>query len=793
MTHARSLSLLFFVPILSSLGLGSRAQSPTVDPDFDTGVGANAIISTTLVQPDGKVILAGQFTSFNGSPAGRIVRVDASGVIDPTFDVGAGFNDQVTGAHLYADGSILVIGSFSMYDTNSPAPRIIKLLSNGSIDPSFTPPVLNATLLVQLAVRSDGRILVSGSFFTPQFNRLARLLPNGDPDPDFDTYDRFNSSVNNFDQLSDGRIVVVGAFTSVNGIPRNSVAVLHANGQFDPSFDPGVGPTGLVTNVAVDPLDRILLFGSMSAWNGQPARLIRLLTTGVVDPSFSLPTFNSNVLRCVIEPDGSILAGGLFFSVNGLTIRGLCKLDPNGILVPDFDPSSPSVGVQVYRIERASNGNLMIAGSFSQFGGLTRKNVVRLSSCVQETWYADTDGDGAGDPNSSVVSCTMPPGHVANNTDCDDSDPDITGPTTWYIDGDGDGYGNIFAPTQLACSAPVGHVDNADDCNDSDPTTHAVRNWFADTDEDGYGDPTVIISACNQPAGHVSDPTDCDDNDPLVFVGAACDDGHPLTLNDSIGEDCICRGSGLQVEVHAWLEGAYTPGDLMSAGLFENGLIPITEPYTAHGYVHVGGGGGETTTLQMLDPFPGMDEHTAVDWVVLELRDGSQAGVIISTRSCILRRNGLITRPDGLELPVFDEAPGSYHIAVRHRNHLGFVTLIPVDLDQPLPPVVDFASGQTATAGTNALKTMGQRLVMWSGDAGSDGNLKYTGQFNDRDLILSRIGGSIPTNTVSGYFREDLNLDGIVRYAGANNDRDLILQNIGGVVPTNVRYDQLPN
>jgi hypothetical protein len=68
----------------------------------------------------------------------------------------------------------------------------------------------------------------------------------------------------------------------------------------------------------------------------------------------------------------------------------------------------------------------------------------------------------------------------------------------------------------------------------------------------------------------------------------------------------------------------------------------------------------------------------------------------------------------------------------------------------------------------------------------------YTGQANDRDPILGAIGGTVPTNTVTGYVPHDVNLDGVVRYTGATNDRDLILQVVGGVVPTNTRSQQLP-
>ena len=105
---------------------------------------------------------------------------------------------------------------------------------------------------------------------------------------------------------------------------------------------------------------------------------------------------------------------------------------------------------------------------------------------------------------------------------------------------------------------------------------------------------------------------------------------------------------------------------------------------------------------------------------------------------------------------------------------------------------MDLASSGTNTYGTDARKVMGAWTTLWAGDATFNGELKYTGVLNDRDPILVRIGGVIPTNTAVGYFGEDTNLDGTVKYIGVLNDRDPILVNIGGVVPTNTRPAQLP-
>ena len=84
---------------------------------------------------------------------------------------------------------------------------------------------------------------------------------------------------------------------------------------------------------------------------------------------------------------------------------------------------------------------------------------------------------------------------------------------------------------------------------------------------------------------------------------------------------------------------------------------------------------------------------------------------------------------------------------------------------------------------------------LWGGNVFRDGNvslLKYTGNNNDRDPILSTIGGTTPNAVVTGYMREDVTLSGEVKYTGTANDRDPILVNVGSTVPTNVRMEQLP-
>ncbi|MCC7503327.1 MAG: hypothetical protein IT229_12405 [Flavobacteriales bacterium] len=247
---------------------------------------------------------------------------------------------------------------------------------------------------------------------------------------------------------------------------------------------------------------------------------------------------------------------------------------------------------------------------------------------------------------------------------------------------------------------------------------------------------------------------------------------------------------GVQVKLRAMLEGPYNTGSSnMTDGLRAVDLINLTEPYTGLGYTHVNGGGNETTTAGVL----GVTGTSAVvDWVVVELRNKNNSSQVLGTRSALLLRNGNIVDMNGTSDVVFANLTADdYYIAIRHRNHLGIMTQNAVALTS-VGSLIDFSAGAATFGGTAATKLVGTARCLWAGDASGDNVVMYTGTGNDRDLVLSRIGGSVPTLTAIGYYREDVNMDGVVKYTGSANDRDPILVNIGGTVPTATRAAQLP-
>jgi hypothetical protein len=142
------------------------------------------------------------------------------------------------------------------------------------------------------------------------------------------------------------------------------------------------------------------------------------------------------------------------------------------------------------------------------------------------TWHPDADGDGFGDPANSVEACEQPEGYVVDDTDCDDTDPNVLHAIPWYPDVDGDGYVDSSGGVE-ACEQPEGYLPCFDvdcaDCDDANPGVHEVTTWYADADGDGFGDQVNPVEACEQPEGYVDNPNDCNDADPSVHdCGREC-------------------------------------------------------------------------------------------------------------------------------------------------------------------------------------------------------------------------------------------------------------------------------
>lgn len=388
-----------FGAFLLALAPMSRAQDDVAD-SFNPG--ANHSVTAIVVQPDGKVIVGGGFTTLGGGGTGStmrnyIGRLNADGTIDESFDPGA--NGGVLALALQSDGKILVGGAFTTLGGGGmgtvPRNNIGRLNADGSIDGSFNPGTNG--LVNALAVQTDGKILVGGQFGqmggVPHSN-IGRLEADGTVDATFNPF--VDGPVYTLALQADGQILVGGQFTFIGATRRNNIARVDSNGDLDPTFDPDA--TSIVLAIVVQGNQKIVLGGSFHSLQGGGTTILRnniarINLDGSVDPSFD-PGTDGNVLALALQQDQKILVGGLFDAMGGGTATtARCKIgrvNPNGTLDSDFDPGAGVGGSAVYVINRQTDGKILVGGAFFTLGGgfcgqADRRNIGRLSVAVATT------------------------------------------------------------------------------------------------------------------------------------------------------------------------------------------------------------------------------------------------------------------------------------------------------------------------------------------------------------------------------------------------------------------------
>src|SRR5438270_6266072 len=357
-----------------------------LDVAFAPNPGTDDSVNAVVPQPDGKVIVAGRFSAANGVPRNRIARFNSNGSLDTSFDPGIGPDGDIFAAILQPDGRIVVAGRFTMF-SGSPRNRIARLNVDGSVDPTFgLSGGINNTPFA-LALQKDGRIIVGGQFsqvdLVQRFN-FARLNSDGTVDLTFNPGNGPNGDVNAIAIQTDGRIVIGGTFIGYNGLARGGVARVLGNGALDLSFDSGVGTGGNVFALTLQPNGQIVIGGRFVQYAGNNRSFIaRVNSDGSLDFGFN-PISNDWIQALAAQPDGHLIIGGFFIKVNGFTRNRIARVNVDGSLDFSFDPGAGFAGsltndatqVRSLALQRAER--IVVGGTFTSYNGVPRANIARL-------------------------------------------------------------------------------------------------------------------------------------------------------------------------------------------------------------------------------------------------------------------------------------------------------------------------------------------------------------------------------------------------------------------------------
>ena len=466
----------------------------TIDNTFNIGTGFTSNVVSIALQPDGKILAGGDFTSYSGVTSNRIIRLNSDGTIDNTFNIGGGFSSNVRKMVLQPDGKILAVGDFISYDgTNSN--RIIRLNTGGTIDNTFNIGAGFDFPVHTIALQPDGRILVGGEFTSyngTTRNRIIRLEQNGTIDGTFNIGTGFGGNVRTIALQPNGKILVGGDFTSYGSTTSNRIIRLNTDGMVDDVFNVGTGFGFPVYTIALQLDKKILVGGSFISYNSTSRnRIIRLnlnlnniiryfrkikdfnnydevpyfvststintayweevfpfdstkinpqtiqilnhngvkktslplnisdqtiidINNGTVDNTFNIGTgFTNSVLSIALQPDNKILVGGTFTSYNSTARKGIIRLNSDGTIDNTFNIGTGfGIGAgfpYVFSITLQLDGKILVGGDFSSYSGVTSNNIIRLNS---DGTIDNTFNTGSGFGNIVYTIALQPDGKI---------------------------------------------------------------------------------------------------------------------------------------------------------------------------------------------------------------------------------------------------------------------------------------------------------------------------------------------------------------------------------------------
>ncbi len=379
-----------------------------IDLGFSADLYASGNVLSMKLLPDGKIYVGGGFAVIvNGRPILGIARLNSNGSTDDSFDPGQGSPDVIgqspTGIEILPNGQILIVGYAGYFPGNSLGSFANRLNMDGSRDPSFQEVNIGravdsgSAVIHAMAIDPDGKVLLGGTFISlnGQFARhLKKLTSSGIVDPTFNSFVGFNSGgvlAIKTDTLD--RIVVAGVFEAANNTPKANIARLNPDGFVDTTFNPGLGPNGVVLAMAIQGDGKILISGNFTQYDGFPVNyfcrvnqdgtldqgfnqnftavassaqflglqsdgrillfaavefqgqpyygLLRFNSDGSFDPTFSCSLSGEPAL-VTVQPDGKILLGGETQSINGSLVPGLVRLNPDGSTDPTFQADLPT-------------------------------------------------------------------------------------------------------------------------------------------------------------------------------------------------------------------------------------------------------------------------------------------------------------------------------------------------------------------------------------------------------------------------------------------------------------------
>ncbi len=377
---ALSAAVLAVAPAASATASSSTAASVvTLDPSYApnlTYLGAGPVIYRSAIAHDGSAFVAGTFSDVDGLSRTGIVHLLADGTVDPGFaTTGTGLDPSGVDSMVeQPDGKVIVGSDFSTYD-GQPVSNVIRLNQDGTLDTTFNAPDL-AGRANGLGLQPDGKVLVGLSSGAP-----VRLNPDGDLDSSFHVTMTPQTGVNSFAVMANGDIYIGGAWDFLNGVEwRFGLARLNSDGSTDHSFDPrGQVSAGFLLDMHVSRRGTVIAGGRFTlAGSGSTSYLRTFDKHGKLTDGIGTVAAPGNAVTSVDVRRGKVFIGGVFTNVAGEPRGEIAELNSDGSLNANTFNGGADNG-QVWLVDAGPKGSVLMGGSFSSVDDSPRSGLARFT------------------------------------------------------------------------------------------------------------------------------------------------------------------------------------------------------------------------------------------------------------------------------------------------------------------------------------------------------------------------------------------------------------------------------
>ena len=373
--------------------------------DLQYGDFNGAIYQITYIPSEDSFLIGGGFYNYKNDSKNGMIKLHSDGTVNTNFDVGIhGFDKFVHGFRIFPDKKIIVAGWFDKYN-DQPYKSIVKLNADGTEDTSFQVGTGFDYVTYDVEILPDNESIFVGNFTTYQANsstRIAKILPNGGFDTSFNVGTGFNGETYVVRAFSNGKLIVGGSYHEYNGTTSYHLIKLNADGTVYKTYN--FSSSGAIHEIIINSDDSYYVGGDFSSYNGSGyTNIIKFNSDDTVDTSFFVdssvfgsPSYEVDCMY--IESSGKIILVGGFHN-------NIVRVDSSGVLDTSFN-----VGTGLNDTGFAIDGNndndiYLVGGAFTEYNGISRGYIVTLDG-------SGNDITQGGDPNSTISESLIMKNHT---------------------------------------------------------------------------------------------------------------------------------------------------------------------------------------------------------------------------------------------------------------------------------------------------------------------------------------------------------------------------------------------